>query len=203
VRPTIECREREADVTVSDSDRLHSQLARYEDMFRGYRTEIVEGNIVMSPLRPFHNETIIRLWTQLEPQLGPEWGFISDVAIPFSDDFEFCPDLAVIPEAEKNRNLTSYAADLVELAIEVVSASSVRNDYEVKNKQYASRGIPNYLIFDPRSGNLVTLWNPGPDGYRGRDTLPYGDKLTVETKLGRLTVDTSRLPVDPEAAARS
>lgn len=197
VRPTIECRETEADVTISDSDRLHSQLARYEDMFRGYRMEIVEGNIVMSPLRPFHNETIMRLWTQLEAQLGPEWGFISDVAIPFSDDFEFCPDLALIPAAEKNRNLTSYAPDLIELAIEVVSPSSVRNDYEVKNKQYASRGIPNYLIFDPQKAHLVTLWNPGPDGYRGRDTLPYGGKLTVETKIGRLTVDSSRLPVDP------
>jgi Uma2 family endonuclease len=197
VRPTIECREREADVTISDSDRLHSQLARYEDMFRGYRMEIVEGNIVMSPLRPFHNETIMRLWTQLEGQLDPQWGFISDVAIPFSDDFEFCPDLALIPAAEKDRNLTSYAPDLIELAIEVVSPSSVRNDYEVKNGQYAARGIPNYLIFDPQQGHLVTLWNPGPGGYLGRDTLPYGGEVAVETKVGRLTIDTGRLPVDP------
>lgn len=186
-------------MTISDSDRLHSQLARYEDMFRGYRTEIVEGNIVMSPLRPFHNETIVRLWVQLEAQLGQEWAFISDVAIPFSEDFEFCPDLALIPAAEKNRNLTAYAPDLIELAIEVVSPSSVRNDYEVKNKQYAARGIPNYLILDPRKGQLVTLWNPGSDGYLGRDMFPYGGKVTVETKIGRLAIDTDRLPVDPEA----
>lgn len=186
-------------MTISDSDRLHSQLARYQDMFRGYRVEIVEGNILMSPLRPVHNETIVRLWTQSEAQLGEEWAFISDVAIPFSSDFEFCPDLALIPAAEQRRNLTHYSPDLVELAIEVVSPSSVRNDYEVKNKQYAARGIPNYLIFDPRRSHLVTLWNPGPDGYLGRDTLPYGGKLTVETKIGRLTVDTSRLPVDPES----
>lgn len=81
----------------------------------------------------------------------------------------------------------------------MVSQSSVRNDYEVRNKQYAARGIPNYLIFDPRTGHLVTLWNPGPDGYLGRDALPYGGKLMVETKLGSLTVDTPRLRVDPEA----
>nr|WP_206327015.1 Uma2 family endonuclease [Streptomyces sp. S3(2020)] len=172
-------------------------------MFRGYRTEIVEGNIVLGPLRPFHNRTIVRLWTQLEDQLGPEWGFISDVAVPFSDEFEFCPDLAVIPAAEQQRNLTAYSPDLIELAIEVVSPSSVRNDYEVKNKQYASRGIPNYLIFDPRQGSLVTLWNPGPDGYLGRDTLAYGGKATVDTKLGRLTIDTRRLPVDPESSAQA
>lgn len=190
-------------MTVSDSDRLHSQLARYEDMFPGYRMEIVEGNIVMSPLRPFHSETIVRLWTELEAQLGREWGFISDVAIPFSGDFEFCPDLALIPAAEKNRNLSSYAPDLVELVIEVVSPSSVRNDYEVKDRQYAARGIPNYLIFDPQQGHLVTLWNPGPDGYLGRNTLPYGGKVTVETEIGRLTVDTSRLPVDPQSSHSS
>lgn len=180
----------------------HSRLARFQDAFPGCRTEIVEGSFVACPLRPFHAQTIMRLWTQLEPQLGPEWGFISDVAIPFSNEFEFCPDLAVIPEAEKNRNLISYPPDLVELAIEVVSPSSVRNDYEVKNKQYAARGIPNYLIFDPRTGQLVTLWNPGSDGYLGRDTLPYGSEITVETKLGCLTVDSGRLPVDPGTAHR-
>lgn len=104
-------------MTISDSDRQHSQLARYEDMFRGYRTEIVEGNIVMGSLRPFHNESI---------SAGPEWGFISDVAIPFSDDFEFCPDLALISEAEKNRNLTCYAPELIERAIEVASPMTTR-----------------------------------------------------------------------------
>jgi hypothetical protein len=46
---------------------------------------------------------------QREAQMSPEWGFISEVAIPFRDDFEFCPDLALIPADEKNRNLTSYA----------------------------------------------------------------------------------------------
>ncbi|WP_258314689.1 Uma2 family endonuclease [Streptomyces sp. Act143] len=125
------------------------------------------------------------------------------MAVPFSDDFEFCPDLAVIPAAEQHRNLTAYPPDLIELAIEVVSPSSVRNDYEVKDKQYAVQGIPNYLIFDPRDGHLATRWNPGPEGYLGRDTIPYGGKVTVETKLGRLTIDTRRLPVDPEAPAQS
>ena len=44
----------------------------------------------------------------------------------------------------------------------------------------------------------MTLWNPGPDGYLGRDTFPCGGKVTVETKIGRLAIDTDRLPVDPE-----
>ncbi|MEU9382815.1 hypothetical protein AB0D38_18360 [Streptomyces sp. NPDC048279] len=103
------------------------------------------------------------------------------------------------PRTQKSRNLTSYPPDLVEPAIEVVSPSSVRNDHEVKNKQYAARGIPNHLIFGPRTGHRVTPWNPGPDGHLGRDTLSYGGELTLETKPGSLTVATSRLRVDPEA----
>ncbi|WP_374775288.1 hypothetical protein OG756_22715 [Streptomyces sp. NBC_01310] len=98
----------EADVTVSEIDRLHSQLSRFEDMFPGYR--------------------------------------------------------------------------------------------KVKDRACARRGIPHYLIFDPYKAHCMTLWNPGPDGYRGRDTIPYGGEVTVETAIGKLVIDTSGLPVDPSVA---
>ncbi|WP_328329901.1 MULTISPECIES: Uma2 family endonuclease [unclassified Streptomyces] len=185
-------------MTLSETEHLHSQLIRFEDMFPGYRTEIVEGNIVMSPVRAFHAKTIRFLWNFLDPQLTSDWAWVSDVSFPFSADFELCPDLALIPAAEEARNLSVYPADLVELAVEVVSPSSVRNDYEIKNRAYAAQGIRNYLIFDPYKAHCVTLWNPGPEGYAGRDTIPYGKILTVETGLGPLTIDTGALPVDPQ-----
>ncbi|MFE9566263.1 Uma2 family endonuclease [Streptomyces sp. NPDC006487] len=193
--------DREADVTVSETERLHSQLSRFEDMFPGYRMEIVEGAIVMSPLKPHHARTIRLLWNTLEAQISPEWGFISDVAVPFDGDNEFCPDLAVIPAVEADKNLSAYPPDLVELVIEVVSPSSVRNDYEIKDRAYARRGIPHFLIFDPYQAQCMTLWNPGPDGYRGRDVIPYGETVTVETGVGKVSVDTAGLPVDPGTAA--
>ncbi|MGW5676679.1 Uma2 family endonuclease [Streptomyces sp. NPDC003860] len=184
-------------MVTSQTDRLHSQLSRFEDMFPGYRTEIVEGNIVMSPLRPFHNRTVMIVWAELEGQLDAEWAAISHVAVPFSDQNEFCPDLAVIPAKEEQRNLSAYPADLIELAVEVVSPSSVRNDYVVKDREYAARGIAHYLIFDPIKGEVGVRWHPGPEGYRGRDAFPYGGDVTVETQLGKLVFDTSKLPVDP------
>ncbi|MGW6980406.1 Uma2 family endonuclease [Streptomyces sp. NPDC054932] len=193
--------DREADVTVSESDRLHSQLSRFGDMFPGHRIEIVEGAIVMSPLKPHHARTIRLLWNALEAQMSAEWGFISDVAVPFDGDNEFCPDLAVIPGAEADKNLSAYPPDLIELAVEVVSPSSVRNDYEVKDRAYARRGIPHYLIFDPYKAQCTTLWNPGPDGYRGRDVIPYGETVVVETGIGKVSVDTAGLPVDPSVVS--
>ncbi|WP_425442512.1 hypothetical protein [Streptomyces colonosanans] len=47
------------------------------------------------------------------------------------------------------------------------------------------------------------MWNPGPDGYRGRDTIPYGPDLTVDSPLGKLTLTTAGLPVDPKARRQS
>ncbi|MEV7285588.1 Uma2 family endonuclease [Streptomyces sp. NPDC093252] len=183
----------------SDLDRLHSQLSKLGDIFPGYVMEIVEGCIVMNPVKPFHGKTIQRVWGLLEDQLSAEWSVVSDVAFPFDDVNEFCPDLAVIPAAEEDANQGAYPADLIELVAEVVSPESVRRDYEIKAQRYASRGIPNYLIFDPLKGHVVTLWNPGPKGYRGRDTIVYGPELTVDSPLGKLRIDTGRLPIDPKA----
>ncbi|WP_340559163.1 Uma2 family endonuclease [Streptomyces sp. GSL17-111] len=132
-------------MTISDSERLRSQLSRLEDMFPGYKTEIVEGNIMMSPLRPFHNQPIMPLWNDLELRLPAEWAVISDVTVPINAEFEFCPDLAVVPTPARDENRSAYGPDLVEFAAEVVSPSSVRNDYEIKNVQYARAGIPVYL----------------------------------------------------------
>ncbi|MFF3960019.1 Uma2 family endonuclease [Streptomyces griseorubiginosus] len=184
---------------ISDLDRLHSQLSRLEDMFPGHLAEIVEGNIVMSPVKPHHAETIRLVWNALREQVAEEWGFTSDVAFPFDGENEFCPDLAIIPAAEVAKNEGTYSPDLIELVVEVVSQGSIRRDYTVKPRWYAQRGIANYLVLDPLKGHTVMMWNPGPDGYRGRDTILYGPDLTVDSPLGKLTIPTSRLPVDPKA----
>jgi Uma2 family endonuclease len=188
-------------VTVSGIDRLHSQLSKLEDMFPGFLTEIVEGSIVMNPVRPFHGKTIQRLWSIVEAQLPEGWALVSDVAFPFDDANEFCPDLAVIPAEAEAENRSAYPADLIELVAEVVSPESIRRDYEMKPRWYASRGIANYLVLDPLKGHVVTMWNPGPDGYRGRDTISYGRELAIDSPLGKLSIPTARLPVDPKAGS--
>ncbi|MBB1257399.1 Uma2 family endonuclease [Streptomyces alkaliterrae] len=186
-------------MTGSEIVRLRSQLSRLEGLFPGYTAEIVEGSIVLTPLRPFHNGTMFRVWKRLAILLPADVEVISGVAVPVSEDSEFCPDLAVIPREEWERNASGYPVDLIHLVVEIVSPSSVRNDYEVKDREYARAGIPAYLIFDPYRAHCVTHWNPGPDGYRGRDTIAYGDTVSVKTPLGELSFDTTELPVDPGA----
>ncbi|MGX4690511.1 Uma2 family endonuclease [Streptomyces sp. JNUCC 63] len=183
--------------------RLRSRLGELEDMFPGWLSEIVEGGVVLSPVRPIHPSTIQRLWVTLKGQLAPEWALVSDVAFPFDDVNEFCPDLAVIPASAEAGNRSAYPVGPIEFVAEAVSPESIRRDYEIKPRWYASCSIANHLVFDPLQGHAVTLWNPGPDGYQGRDTIPYGPELTVESPLGKLTIPTDRLPVDPQVSGRS
>ncbi|WP_324604462.1 MULTISPECIES: Uma2 family endonuclease [Streptomyces] len=104
-----------------------------------------------------------------------------------------------MPAEAEAENRSAYPADLIELVAEVVSPESVRRDYAMKPRWYASRGIANYLVLDPLKGHVVTMWNPGPDGYRDRGTLSYGAELAVDSSLGKLSIPTARLPVDPKA----
>ncbi|MDH6623870.1 hypothetical protein M2271_001662 [Streptomyces sp. LBL] len=60
-----------ATVTVSDLDRLHSRLSRFEDMFPGCRMEIVAGTIMTSPVKPHHAKTIRLVWNDLAAQSIP------------------------------------------------------------------------------------------------------------------------------------
>ncbi|GHH88434.1 hypothetical protein GCM10017771_33710 [Streptomyces capitiformicae] len=172
------------------------------DLFPGWLTEIVEGNVVASPVTPHHGSTIRQIWNALESQLSAEWDVVSDVAFPFDEENELCPDLAVIPASEAEKNEAAYSPGLITLVVEVVSQASRRRDHEIKPHLYASRGITNYVILDPLKGHAVMMWNPGPDGYQGRDTIPYGPDLTVDSPLGKLVIATGRLPVDPKARPR-
>ncbi|MFJ4440156.1 Uma2 family endonuclease [Streptomyces sp. NPDC088923] len=187
-------------MSLTDAERLHSQLSRLEDAFPGYSTEIVEGSIVMSPVKPHHNRTMVEVWVSLRQCLASEWGLASDVAFLFDGENEFCPDIAVIPQADADENRSVYDPATAELVVEIVSPGSRTRDYGLKPQRYAAKGIPHYLIFDPYRAECVTYWNPSADGYLGRDTVPYGTVVKIDSPvLGEVRLPTDGLPVDPGA----
>lgn len=181
-------------------DQLSAKVHQLSDQLDGYKVEIVRGSIMMSPVRPVHGETIFELRATLKPQIPSEWRFITDVASPVSvADSELCPDLALIPEVEAAKNLSKYAPDLIELAIEVVSPGSVRRDYHDKASLYAQVGVPVYAIFDPYAALCTVHHAPDGTAYARTERVGYGQRVVLPTPVGRFTVDTETLPVDPGA----
>lgn len=84
--------------------------------------------------------------------------------------------------------------------MEVVSPSGLRNGYETKDRLYARAGIPVYLVFDPYETHCVMHWNPGQDGYLGRDTVPYGKTVSIETPSGGWSWGRTNCPLTRETS---
>ncbi|QVQ53018.1 Uma2 family endonuclease [Spiractinospora alimapuensis] len=181
-------------------DGARSTVRNLGEEIGGYKVEILRGGIMMKPVRPVHNKTLRLVWNALAGQLDAGWEFVSDVRVPSVElDSELCPDLALIPAAEEAKNLAEYPPDLIEIAIEVVSPSSVRHDYEDKAGFHATAGIPLYVLFDPYRAACTWLWTPQAGEYQDRQRRTYGAVARLSSTLGELTVDTGTHPTDPQA----
>lgn len=122
------------------------------------RTELMEGNLVMSPSpTPDHNVAIARLLMQLEPQLPAEFELIPDIdvdlqlALPGAPGTVRRPDLVVVGRDARQRVRSEggplRASDLL-VVVEIVSPGSRRIDRIVKRAEYADAGIGHYWIVD-------------------------------------------------------
>jgi hypothetical protein len=138
-------------------------------------------------LRSFLEACVANDWfadTAGEIQLPPT----GDLVEP---DLMILRDVKTLPRLESLRPL-----DRVLLAAEVISASSVRLDREVKPRACALAGIPLHLLLD-RFTKPVTVSlhsEPGPNGYAKVNTVTAGEKLPVPTPFD-LTLNTSSLPL--------
>jgi Uma2 family endonuclease len=161
------------------------------------KAEIIRGAAVMSPLRSGHNMTFIRVMIQLEPQVPADMGFVSDVLTPFpADDCELCPDLAIVPRAQAEANISICDPELIAVAFEVISPSTRSIDYSVKTGVYARAGIPEYVIFDPYARSATRYALPEDGEYTLRQVVHYGNQIVLENPF-RCVIETKGLPVDP------
>jgi len=164
------------------------------------RAEIIEGQLVVSPMPVIWHERVCRWLEHAFDGVceANDWfpDRASEIHLPPTGDL-ICPDFLILRDASTLPDLESMRPlDRVLLAAEVISASSVRADREVKPRACALAGIPFYLLVD-RFTKPVTISlhsEPGPNGYAKVNTVTAGEKLRVPAPFG-LTLDTSSLPL--------
>lgn len=167
----------------------------------GHRpAEIIEGQLVVSPIPVIWHEEVCQ-WLLLSFLEACTTGdrFVDshgEIQLPATGDL-IQPDLMVLRDRSTLPRLESLRpVERVLLAAEVISASSVRADREVKPRACALAGIPAYLLVD-RFTKPVTIslhTGPGPNGYAKVKTVTVGEKLRVPAPFD-LTLDTSSLPL--------
>lgn len=170
------------------------ELAEQIDELPGYRVEIIEGALVVSPTpSKRHNGIVKRIMLALDHQLpaGKESHPISSVE-PEGGGEEYCsPDLVVVPSDEDYEDGWLYSSDIVDFALEVVSVSHPTNDTHIKPLLYAEWGIPIFLLVDPRDGSIVLYSDPVDGVYQAVHRMRFGDTVALPEPLKGIELETT------------
>ncbi|MFI1936319.1 Uma2 family endonuclease [Streptomyces purpureus] len=157
----------------------------------GVKVELLRGVIVMMAAPDLvHNMIMEGLVDQLPRS---RWARLQtqDVDI-VGEASEPVPDLVVVARDDVPTS-GPLPSPLITMVVEVVSKSSVHQDYVVKRSIYAAGRVPAYLVIDPVMAHSVLLTRPAGDGedadYLSQEITKFGDSLPLEI-LG-LEVDTS------------
>lgn len=162
----------------------------------GYKVEIVEGAIYMSPQRDTHWEVILDIVEQLRTKYA-RTQVKSDVRVDFPGRLNgFATDVtALAKDATKTRKGRWRHQD-IEFVAEVISKDTAANDYGPKKTAYAVAEVPVYLIVDPYTA-LCHLFTLPKDGqYRSELTLGFGVPVDLTGTVVGLVLSTDEFPRD-------
>ncbi|MFB8035448.1 Uma2 family endonuclease [Streptomyces sp. NPDC056004] len=180
----------------SDKRTLDMMFEWLEPAPEGFKVEIVEGIIYLSPQRRTHWRIILDIIEQLRARY-PRERLLSDVRIDFPGLLNgFASDVVALTEgATEDADDQCHYQD-IEFVAEVISKSTAANDYGPKKATYATAGVPVYLIVDPYTGTWHLHTLPKEDEYRSVLSLDFGTPVDLTSTVVGLTLETGDFPRD-------
>ncbi|MEU6069112.1 MULTISPECIES: Uma2 family endonuclease [Streptomyces] len=183
----------------SDSEStLDEMFERLEKMPvpEGYKVEIVEGTVYMTPQRDTHWEIIADLYEQLRTKY-PRKRVKSDVRIDYPGHLNgFATDVTVMVESAEKTEAGHWRHEDVEFVAEVISKGTAANDYGPKKTAYATAEVPVYVIADPYQRRCHIYTQPKEGDYEIETTVPFGSDLDLTNTVVGLTLRTDEFPRD-------
>ncbi|MFB6957882.1 Uma2 family endonuclease [Streptomyces sp. NPDC056309] len=162
----------------------------------GFKAEIVEGGIFVTPQRDTHWEIILDIVEQLRAKY-PRKRVKSDVRIDYPGHLNgFASDVVALAEGARKDEKGHWRPGDVELVAEVISQGTARNDYGPKKDAFAAAGVPVYLIVDPYTGTWHLHTLPKDGEYRGVLSLDFGDEIDLNDTPVGLVLKTDEFPCD-------
>ncbi|WP_405559157.1 Uma2 family endonuclease [Streptomyces canus] len=160
------------------------------DTPEGFRAELIEGEIVVTPPPDGeHEKYISRIVRQVIKHARTEMDFSGNKGLKLRSG-EACPKNHMVPDvtlAPLELDLFGSAdcwmpCDGVAMVLEVTSTKP-RADREAKRRCYARGGIPLYLLVDRESSSVTLFSDPEKDDYREHCTRPFGKQLALPAPL--------------------
>ncbi|MGW1889969.1 Uma2 family endonuclease [Streptomyces sp. NPDC002004] len=188
-------------IAMAESDNtstLDEMFERLEKMPvpEGYKVEIVEGTVYISPQRDTHWEIILGIVEQLRTKY-PRKRVKSDVRIDYPGHLNgFATDVTVMAEDAVKTEDGHWRHEDVEFVAEVISKGTAANDYGPKKTAYATAEVPVYVIADPYQGRCRIYTQPKEGDYEIETKVPFGKDLDLVDTVVGLTLKTKEFPRD-------
>ena len=160
----------------------HYTSEDYWNLPEGERAELIDGKFYdMAPPSRIHQEISGQIYKIITNYIDAHCGSCKVYAAPFAvnldaDNKDWVePDVSVICDSNKLTDRgCSGAPDLI---FEIVSPSSRKMDYSIKNKIYSQAGVREYWIIDPAKGKVVVYYydrDSDPCLYSFNSDIPVG-----------------------------
>ncbi|MFJ2259701.1 Uma2 family endonuclease [Streptomyces sp. NPDC087844] len=176
-------------------DMLFEQLERMP-VPEGYKVEIVEGAIFMSPQRDTHWEIILDIVERLRTKY-PRKRVKSDVRVDYPGHLNgFASDVTLMAEGASKPDTGYWRCQDVQFVAEVISRGTATNDYGPKKTAYALADVPVYLIVDPYQGKCHLYTQPKDGEYFTELSVTFGADIDMTNTVLGLTLKTDEFPQD-------
>ncbi len=130
----------------------------------GWRYEIVDGMLLVSPAPSFRHQRVQLELAVLLRDACPDHlvTLTAPFAVGLADDTEFQPDILVAPRSQFTEEDLPGAPLL---AVEVLSPSTRLVDLNVKKQRFEQAGCPSFWAIDPIDARLLA-WDLVDGAYR-------------------------------------
>ena len=151
------------------------------------RTEIVDGELVMSPTPATRHQRIctrlgIRLGSYVEEHNLGEF-LSSPMHVILAPHVHYEPDLCFISKQRLHIVKEKFIDGPPDLTIEVISESNRTHDTVVKFQHYARYGVAEYWLVDPRD-NEISTWRLKGSEYTLLARARAGDHIVTDLLSG-------------------
>lgn len=126
----------------------------YWNLPEGDRAELIDGQLyAMAPPNRLHQKLVMELSATIRQYINTNKGNCEVYPAPFAvdlnadDETYIEPDISVI--CDKNKLTDRGCKGAPDFVIEIVSPSSRKMDYSIKNALYSEAGVREYWIVDP------------------------------------------------------
>ncbi|MGW0596836.1 Uma2 family endonuclease [Streptomyces sp. NPDC002776] len=156
------------------------------DTPEGFRAELIEGEIVVTPPPDGdHEKYISRIVRQVIKLSRIEMDFSGNKGLRLAREeagpaHHVIPDVTFAPvDADAFGGAGSWMPCVGVAMVVEVTATRPRADRDAKRRCYARGGIPLYLLIDRDSSSITLFSDPEKDDYREHRTRPFGKAITL------------------------